>query len=166
MAALQKAVSPDFTYSQSYLSLLSASGCMAGIICCALPALGAMMAKTCRGRNLRLRHHIKALQLYVSGPTRNTRSNRFTWGTRGTTRRTQPGQGDGQNRSALITGSTGAILGQFSWEVSDQDVKSLVPPDDVERRSQSTANADVIEWPFTGEAVAVKGEMLASPKLK
>ncbi|KAG8164457.1 hypothetical protein KVR01_006375 [Diaporthe batatas] len=39
MASLQKAVSPDFTYSQSYLSLLSASGCMAGIICCASPSL-------------------------------------------------------------------------------------------------------------------------------
>lgn len=35
MAALRNAVSPDFTYSQSYLSLLSSAGCMTGVICCA-----------------------------------------------------------------------------------------------------------------------------------
>ncbi|ROV89875.1 hypothetical protein VPNG_10248 [Cytospora leucostoma] len=39
MGALRAAVSPDFSYSQSYLSLLSAAGSMAGIICCASPAI-------------------------------------------------------------------------------------------------------------------------------
>ncbi|PSR98942.1 integral membrane protein [Coniella lustricola] len=35
MAALRNAVSPDFSYSQSYLSLLSAAGSMTGVVCCA-----------------------------------------------------------------------------------------------------------------------------------
>lgn len=39
MAALRDAISPDFTYSQSYLSLLSSAGCMTGVICCASPAI-------------------------------------------------------------------------------------------------------------------------------
>lgn len=43
MASLQNAVSPDFTYSQSYLSLLSASGCMTGIICCASPSISVLL---------------------------------------------------------------------------------------------------------------------------
>ncbi|ROV92176.1 hypothetical protein VMCG_09286 [Cytospora schulzeri] len=45
MAALRDAVSPDFTYCQSYLSLLSAAGSMAGIIYCASPALRALVVK-------------------------------------------------------------------------------------------------------------------------
>lgn len=45
MASLRKAVSPDFTYSQSYLSLLSASGCMTGIICCASPTIWAIFQR-------------------------------------------------------------------------------------------------------------------------
>lgn len=43
MAALRSAVSPDFTYSQSYLSLLSSAGCMTGVICCVAPSLPAMV---------------------------------------------------------------------------------------------------------------------------
>lgn len=39
MAALRRAVSPDFTYSQSYLSLLSSTGCMTGVICCTAPSI-------------------------------------------------------------------------------------------------------------------------------
>lgn len=37
LAALREAVSPDFTYSYSYLSLLSAAGAMTTVICCTLP---------------------------------------------------------------------------------------------------------------------------------
>lgn len=39
LAALRDAVSLDFSYSQSYLSLLSAAGSMVGIICCGLQGL-------------------------------------------------------------------------------------------------------------------------------
>ena len=37
MGALYKTVDEDFTYSQSYLSLLSAAGTMTAIVCCASP---------------------------------------------------------------------------------------------------------------------------------
>lgn len=47
MKVLYDAISPDFYYSTSYMSLLSAVGTMLGIICCGLPALRAMMAKCC-----------------------------------------------------------------------------------------------------------------------
>lgn len=62
-------MSPDFTYSQSYLSLLSASGCMAGIICCASPTLWGIMKRACQGRHLHFRCHVKALQVCISGET-------------------------------------------------------------------------------------------------
>lgn len=59
MAALRNAVSPDFTYSQSYLSLLSASGCMAGIICCASPSLILILRKTLETKELLWRSHVR-----------------------------------------------------------------------------------------------------------
>jgi len=39
LKALHLATSPDFTYSKSYLGLLSAVGSMSGIILCSVPAL-------------------------------------------------------------------------------------------------------------------------------
>lgn len=55
MGALYKTVSEDFTYSQSYLSLLSAAGTMTAIVCCASPIFpqvyNKMQRRRGRGRN-------------------------------------------------------------------------------------------------------------------
>lgn len=48
LGALRNAVSPDFSYSQSYLSLLSAAGSMSGIICCAAPSIKLVMGRVVR----------------------------------------------------------------------------------------------------------------------
>ena len=70
MAALRSAVSPDFTYSQSYLSLLSSAGCMTGVICCASFAIRNMVQRIRERQALRLS---PSLEVHVSGPTaRNT----------------------------------------------------------------------------------------------
>lgn len=45
LGALRNAVSPDFSYSQSYLSLLSAAGSMSGIICCASMSIKAVVGQ-------------------------------------------------------------------------------------------------------------------------
>ncbi|KAG6354447.1 hypothetical protein INS49_004464 [Diaporthe citri] len=79
MAALRNAVSPDFTYSQSYLSLLSSAGCMTGVICCASPAIRAMFQRVRQNKAMTWRPNID-LEVHVSGPnflnTRGTRTER------------------------------------------------------------------------------------------
>lgn len=80
MAALRSAVSPDFTYSQSYLSLLSAAGCMTGIICCTSPAIWAMGRGIIESRPVGYRAQRRGgdLQLYISGPTAKNSRNTST----------------------------------------------------------------------------------------
>ncbi|KID78792.1 integral membrane protein, partial [Metarhizium brunneum ARSEF 3297] len=51
MKALHDAVGPDFAYSSSYMSLLSAVGTMTGIICCGIPGLRAIVVRRQRGRH-------------------------------------------------------------------------------------------------------------------
>ncbi|KAI7778024.1 hypothetical protein LA080_002661 [Diaporthe eres] len=68
MAALRNAVSPDFTYSQSYLSLLSSAGCMTGVICCASPAIRAMVQRARQNKAMAWRPN-PDLEVHVSGPT-------------------------------------------------------------------------------------------------
>lgn len=79
MAALRNAVSPDFTYSQSYLSLLSSAGCMTGVICCASPAIRAMVQRARQNKAMAWRPN-PDLEVHVSGPTflstRGTRTGR------------------------------------------------------------------------------------------
>lgn len=130
MAALHNAVSPDFTYSQSYLSLLSASGCMTGIICCASPSLWAMMKRVNKGRQVQWRHRIKALRVYVSRPTgRGIRGTRATWGTW-----TQPVQeeskhdDDIEERSESSTGAE-TVERRLSWQVVHPSERLGVPSD-------------------------------------
>lgn len=70
MAALRNAVSPDFTYSQSYLSLLSSAGCMTGVICCAslnIPGFVSMMKERMPWRWRRT----PSLQVHASQETGN-----------------------------------------------------------------------------------------------
>jgi hypothetical protein len=43
LKALHLATSPDFTYSKSYLGLLSALGSMLGIILCSVPTLSSVI---------------------------------------------------------------------------------------------------------------------------
>lgn len=68
MAALRNAVSPDFTYSQSYLSLLSSTGCMTGVICCASPAIRAMIQRVRQDMAMRWRPN-PDFQVGTSAPT-------------------------------------------------------------------------------------------------
>lgn len=155
MAALRNAVSPDFTYSQSYLSLLSASGCMTGIICCASPSIWAMIKRNCHGRHFRWRDQVKALQVYVSGPTfGNTRGTRAT--------RTQPGQEDGGDNSDVEKGSnasTDADTAQrrFSWETGGLTGFSLDSLYDAEV-VDSSVDEDVVERSSTGEVATIDGK--------
>lgn len=51
---------------------------MTGIICCASPSLWAILQKALDGK-LHWRHHIKALQVYVSGPTARDTGGTRTW---------------------------------------------------------------------------------------
>lgn len=52
MKALHDAVGPDFAYSSSYMSLLSAAGTMTGIFCCGIPGLRAIVVRRQRERDL------------------------------------------------------------------------------------------------------------------
>lgn len=72
MAALRHAVSPDFSYSQSYLSLLSVSGSMTGIICCAPPALRALL--TTRAPNAHARRAHNETGFHISWSTNPARA--------------------------------------------------------------------------------------------
>lgn len=161
MAALRNAISPDFTYSQSYLSLLSASGCMSAIICCASPTLVAIMKNTCHGRHLCLRRHVKLPQLSTSRPL--SLNSMGTSGTSGPTWRTNPGQGGAQNRSAP-SASIDTILRRPSWREFRVDVKSLASTEDVEKASDSSTGSDVVEWPPMEEAATADGEICPSPE--
>lgn len=93
MAALRNAVSPDFTYSQSYLSLLSSAGCMTGVICCASPAIRAKVHRVRQDKAMRWRPN-PGLEVYISGPT--------IMDTMGT--RTAPGREEGRNINDLEKG--------------------------------------------------------------
>ncbi|KAK9434884.1 integral membrane protein [Metarhizium brunneum] len=53
MKALHDAVGPDFAYSSSYMSLLSAAGTMTGIICCGIPGLRAIVMAAAESTSLR-----------------------------------------------------------------------------------------------------------------
>lgn len=134
MAALRNAVSPDFTYSRSYLSLLSASGCMAGIICCISPSFWPILKKALNGKQLRWKRGVKALQVYISGPltigTRVTRT--FSELEEGrdcydlekcSDSETDTVEGEGRSAQEVVIGSTGRFphsndevnMGAIAW---------------------------------------------------
>lgn len=155
MAALRNAVSPDFTYAQSYLSLLSASGCMTGIICCSSPSLWFLMKRACHGRHLRWRQRVKALQVYVSGPT--LRNMRVTTGTR-----SRPRQESGEDIIA-ITGlrsstDTSKLQRQLYCATAVTTEDSIASPDSADQVSDSSPDVNVVEWSFTGEDCAINGQ--------
>lgn len=71
LGALRDAVSPDFSYSQSYLSLLSAAGCMTGIICCASIPLWNLITRTMKCAVSRGKQE-KGLDIYVGNSKKRT----------------------------------------------------------------------------------------------
>lgn len=154
MAALRNAVSPDFTYAQSYLSLLSASGCMTGIICCSSPSLLALTKRTCHGRHLRWRHRVKALQVYVSGPT--LRNMRVTTGTRSRPRQETGEDNNAMKRSKLST-DTRTLQRQLYCESVATTEECIVSADDAEQASGSISDENVTEGSFTEEDGTIDG---------
>ncbi|KAK2606577.1 hypothetical protein N8I77_005317 [Diaporthe amygdali] len=112
MAALRSAVSPDFTYSQSYLSLLSASGCMTGIICCASPTISGIVQRVVQNRRSRWTPNRAAgLQFNVSEPTaRDTR--------------TQPSPSEGGSDHDVEKGSDSSTDVEEGEHISPRDDES------------------------------------------
>lgn len=154
MAALRNAVSPDFTYSQSYLSLLSASGCMTGIICCASPTVWAIMQKVVHNRHLRwATDRVRDLQVYVSGPTAR--------GQTGT--RTQLRQERGDSDRDVEKGSDSCTDTDGDGERSPQDDMTIghttTLPSENEVHFWAVASFD-FDGSYDSELSIVKGELV------
>lgn len=136
MAALRNAVSPDFTYSQSYLSLLSSAGCMTGVICCASPAIRAKVHRARQDKAIRWRPN-PDLELYISGPT--------VMDTRGT--RTAPGLEEGRNNNDLEKGlnsgtDTDVDDGRSAREAISNTEKAIAPlREDVNKAAIAMVNS-------------------------
>lgn len=113
MAALRNAVSPDFTYSQSYLSLLSSTGCMIGVICCASIAIRAVIQRVRQHKVTRSRRS-PDLHVGISAPIAVNNGDE----------RTVSGQEDGGYHCDLEKGSNSGVDTDGEEQPSTQDAVS------------------------------------------
>lgn len=125
MASLRKAVSPDFTYSQSYLSLLSAAGCMTGIICCASPTMWAIFQRVFHSLRPQWNlNYAKDVEAYSSEPpVRYPRAARTAVGELGAAKEFNIEEGSDSG--------------------TESEVQSLQGTDTVDKKAIRTVNRDV-----------------------